>query len=111
MGSMDLVVRSHVLVSAHREPTLPAQSSRGRTPLGVLRLMFGDGARLRLGPGGVGLSLAYRVRLEVVVEHELPRVRPLANLVEFFGSLVVEPDFDQVVGEDAALEQEVMIGL
>ena len=48
---------------------------------------------------------------EVVVEHELPRVRPLADLVELLGSLVVEPCFNQVVGEDAALEEEVVIGL
>jgi hypothetical protein len=48
---------------------------------------------------------------EVVVEHELPGVRPLSDLVELLGSLVVEPCFNQVVGEDAALEQEVVIGL
>jgi hypothetical protein len=47
---------------------------------------------------------------EIVVEHELPGVWPLADLVELLGSLVVEPCFDQVVGEDAALEQEVVIG-
>ena len=48
---------------------------------------------------------------EIVVEHELPWVRPLSDLVELLGSLVVEPCFNQVVGEDAALEQEVVIGL
>ncbi|MEN3270424.1 MAG: hypothetical protein V7646_7318, partial [Pseudonocardia sp.] len=50
-------------------------------------------------------------RLEVVVEHELPGVRAQADLVDLLGPLVVEPGVDQVVGEDAALDEEVVIGL
>ena len=57
------------------------------------------------------LAVARAVRSsEVVVEHELPGVWSLTDLVQFLCSLVVEPCLDQVVGEDAALEQEVVIG-
>jgi len=50
-------------------------------------------------------------RLEVVVEHELPGVWPQPDLVDLLGPLVVEPRRDQVVGENAALDQKVVVRL
>src|SRR5882757_10346818 len=70
---------------------------------------------LRMDPCAVWWTAArafgIEFRLEVVVEHELPGVRPQPDLVDLLGPLVVEPGFNEVVGENASLGQEVVIRL
>src|SRR5947209_5935443 len=41
----------------------------------------------------------------VVVERELERMRPQAQRVDFLRALVLEPGFDDVLGEDVALQE------
>ena len=48
-------------------------------------------------------------RLGVVVQLELVRMRPQADRVDLFRHLAVDPGLDQVLGEDVALEQEVVV--
>src|SRR5690606_31253307 len=48
---------------------------------------------------------------EVVVERELPGVGTEAHLVDLVGPLVGDPRVDEVVGEDAAGLEEVVVGL
>src|ERR1700674_5710841 len=49
--------------------------------------------------------------LDVVVEVKLPRMRPERHLVDLTHTLVVDPGFDQVRGEDAAAGQVVVVDL
>src|SRR6201989_2205358 len=50
-------------------------------------------------------------RSDVVVELEFVGVGAEPEFVEFGGPLVVQPGLDQVVGEDAALGEEGVVGL
>src|SRR5688572_6138472 len=47
--------------------------------------------------------------LDVVIEHELPRMGPQADLVDLVEPLVLDPRLDEVVGEHAACPQEVVV--
>src|SRR5207302_8275775 len=47
--------------------------------------------------------------LDVAVEHELPRVRPKRDRVDFLLALVFDPGLDHVFREDAAFEQERVV--
>jgi len=50
-------------------------------------------------------------RLDVAVEHELPRVGPQGDRIDLFLALVLDPGVDDVLGEDAAFEQERVVRL
>src|SRR5262245_31257770 len=56
-------------------------------------------------------SLAEPGRLRVEVQREFVRMRAQAHRADFFGHLVVNPGFDQVLGEYVALEQVLVIVL
>src|SRR5215207_5189728 len=62
--------------------------------------------------GGSPSALVRALRsLDVVVEVELPRVGTEADGVDLVLALVGEPGVDHVLGEHAALEQELVVGL
>src|SRR5205809_9499 len=54
---------------------------------------------------------SYRPSSSVVVQEELVRMRPQRDRVDILHPLHLEPGVDQVLREDAAVEQERMIGL
>ena len=47
--------------------------------------------------------------LDVVVQMKLIRMRPHPNRIRFVLLLIVNPKFDEVLGEDAALGEEFVI--
>ena len=49
--------------------------------------------------------------LHVVVQAELVRVRAKGHRVVFLDALVLDPGVDDVLGEYAAFEQPLMVGL
>ncbi len=49
--------------------------------------------------------------LQIVVQDELVRVGPKPDRVHFFRPLVPEPGLDDVLGEDVALQEELVIPL
>jgi hypothetical protein len=51
------------------------------------------------------------LRLDVVVEHELPGMRAKADGIHLVQALVIDPGLEQVVGEHPTGLQEVMVGL
>src|SRR5437899_2657047 len=53
----------------------------------------------------------FQTRLDVVVERELPRVGTQPDRVYLLAALVADPRLDHVLGEDAALQQELVIRL
>src|SRR6266545_5444362 len=56
-------------------------------------------------------TLIIRVPLRVEVQGELGRMRAKPNDVDLVLPLVVDPGADQLFAEDAALEQELVVGL
>ena len=50
-----------------------------------------------------------REPLDVVVEHELPRVWAKTDCIDLVYALVLDPGLDQVVGEHPARLQEVVV--
>ncbi len=63
-------------------------------------VLNGDGEK---SPTTVGL-------LAVVVENEFVRMRAQADGANFFRSFVLDEGFEQIGGEDAAFQQEVVVG-
>src|SRR5258708_30529574 len=47
--------------------------------------------------------------LDVRVEHELPRVRPKGDLVDFLLPLVFDPGVDHILGEHATLDEDGVV--
>jgi hypothetical protein len=83
----------------------PPRSWAGRRLDGVCTECARRGP-LRLFPQVRGGAL-----LDVVVQRELVRVRPQADRVDLDLALVGDPRRDEVLGEDPALEQVVVVGL
>jgi hypothetical protein len=79
--------------------------SEGKTEVQVVKP---DGKTTNLA----GLTYdAVSATVDVVVQLELVRVRAQADRVDLVGALVVDPGLDEVLGEHAALEQVVVVGL
>jgi len=49
------------------------------------------------------------LRLNIIVQRELVRMGPGVNGLNLILHLVADPCFDQVLAEDVALEQEVVV--
>src|SRR5436305_11185285 len=64
----------------------------------------------RAAPAGPGSGVE-PAGLHVVIQRELPRMRPQADRVDLLGALVLDPRLDDVLCEDAALQQELVVGL
>src|SRR5579859_7425539 len=70
--------------------------------------MSGTPFPLGKGAGGLGWS---GLESHVVVERELVRMRAQRDLLELLGGLVVDIGLDQILAEDPALEQELVVRL
>src|SRR5712664_1124037 len=57
------------------------------------------------------VSAVYRPSSSVVIQEELVRVRPERDRVDVLGPLHREPNVNEILGEDATVEQEGMVGL
>src|SRR5581483_4112004 len=91
---------------------LGTESSPRRAPSGATVLCpvggwgFGTGPARGSRPTSIDLT-----SLAVEVEGELRRVRPQPHRVDLVRPLVVDPGPDQLLAEDAATEQELVVGL
>src|SRR5207253_2228716 len=83
--------------------------SRSRELLEVKRRLPGRVAAATTTNGARRTSR--RTNLDVVVEVELPGVRPKRHLVVLPDALVIDPGFDQVAGEDAAAGEVLVVNL
>src|SRR5256885_7367159 len=74
------------------------------------------GIEIRGGKGAVGVPpptapyIPYRQLSGVVIQEELIRMRPECHRVDILDSLHREPGIDEVLREDAFVEQEGMVG-
>src|SRR5439155_9818831 len=74
---------------------------------------------LRVAPGGAGSkgvtpkqsATPFEISSDVEVQRELHRSRPEPHRVQLLLHLVLEPGPDHVLGEDVALEQELVVAL
>src|SRR2546425_1075772 len=79
----------------------------------------GGNGRYKAGKGGNELdyrplppvSAVYRPSSSVVIEEELVGMRPECDRVDILGPVHREPDVDEILREDATVEQEGMVGL
>src|SRR5205823_5542504 len=62
-----------------------------------------------LRPRGLRPVLADRPQLDIEVQRELRRGRPQPDRVQLLLDLVLDPGLDHVLGEDVALEEELVI--
>ena len=99
-------VREHALTAsiAHmtlkrRDPAIPLVASGDSVPRRSRNDSFLDQA-----------GTNQQVRLDVVVEVELPGVRPETHRVDLMDALVLDPGLDEVVSEDPAGLEEVVVG-
>ena len=81
--------------------------SRGQAMSAEPARMKGPEAANAPGPRGTRRSSGS----DVVVQVELVRVRSQPHRVELVEPLVLDPGVDDVLGEDASLQQELVVGL
>src|SRR5229473_2212309 len=77
-------------------------AAKGRRPL--MNGLYKKGPR-----GRPGALLESGQKSDVVVEHELPWVRSQRDLVDLFLALVLDPGLDDILREDAALDEERVV--
>jgi hypothetical protein len=85
-------------------PTRTARGLPSRRSCGLCQIRVMHPAKKAEAPR----SEAY-FRLDVVVEHELPRVRPKPDGIDLGKALVADPRLDEVIGEHAAGLHEFVV--
>src|SRR5204862_3335093 len=97
-----------------RTPSSKILATSGQSSCRSSRTRIDTATSMRPVSGTVperGLSLQrLRTSSAVVVEGELGRMRPQPHDVDLVFPLVIDPGADQLLAEDAAREQELVVG-